>query len=239
MASPLKRQRDAQLKQLQKQQAPTQVVTATGDQPPSLHLLLNEMDNDLKRLKALTRQDDKIALKRDELIPKYRASVEEYLESEDLFKNPLFSHMVVWMFDIEELETAIAWCDIAIDKGFESPFKRDFATFCADQVLAWSEKMSAAGHDIEPYFTNVFEKIVLEWRLNEKVVAKYYKFAGLFLLRDKNGKPLASSVGDIEILEKAMSFLQEAGKNNPKVGVTTHIDKIGQRIRAIQDGTNI
>ena len=55
MASPLKRQRDAQLKQLQKQQAPTQVVTATGDQPPSLHLLLNELDNDLKRLKALTR----------------------------------------------------------------------------------------------------------------------------------------------------------------------------------------
>ena len=239
MASPLKRHRDAQLKQLQKQQAPTQIVTDTGDQPQSLHLLLNEMDNDLKRLKALTRQDDKIALKRDELIPKYRASVEEYLESEDLFKNPLFSHMVVWMFDIEELETAIAWCDIAIDKGFESPFKRDFATFCADQVLAWSEKMSAYGHSIEPYFSDVFEKVNKHWRINEKIVAKYFKFAGLFLLRDENGKPMASSVGDIETLEKSLALLQEAENQNPKVGVTTHIDKIGQRIRAIQDGTNI
>ena len=239
MASPLKRQRDAQLKQLQKQQAPTQVFTATGEQPQSLHLLLNELDNDLKRLKTLTRIDDKNALKRDELIPKYRESVEEYLESDDLFKNSLFSYMVIWMFDTQELETAIAWCDIAIENNFESPFKSDFSHICADQVLAWSETMSAEGHSIEPYFSEVFEKVKTEWRINEKLTAKYYKFAGLFLLRDENGKPMASSVGDVETLEKSLELLQEAEKQNPKVGVTTHIDKIGQRIRAIQDGTNI
>ena len=139
MASPIKKQREALLKKKQRGSAQSKVVV--GEQPQSLHLLLNEMDNDLKRLKKLTRTDDKALLKRDELIPKYRESVEAYLEGEDLLENPLFSHMVVWMFDVEALETAIKWCDIAIEKEFDTPFKRDFATFCADQVLAWSERI--------------------------------------------------------------------------------------------------
>ncbi len=237
MVSPLKKQRDALLKKQQVEQQPKAV--AFGEQPASMHLLLGEMDNDLKRLKALTRIDDKIALKRDELIPKYRQSVSDYLEGDDVFKNSLFPNMVIWMFDIEELDTAIAWCDIAIEKGFESPFKRGFPTFCADQVLAWSEKMSTAGHDIEPYFSQVFEKVKNDWRINEALTAKYFKFAGLFLLRDENGKPLASSVGDIKQLEESLALLQEAEKQNPKVGVTTHLDKIGQRIRALKDGVNL
>lgn len=237
MASPIKKQREALLKK--KQRVSGQSKAVVGEQPQSLHLLLNEMDNDLKRLKKLTRTDDKIVLKRDELIPKYRESVEAYLEGEDLLENPLFSHMVVWMFDVEALETAIKWCDIAIEKEFDTPFKRDFATFCADQVLAWSERMSAQGHDIEPYFSQVFNKVKNEWRITEKLTAKYFKFAGLFLLRDDNGKPLASSVGDVDTLETALALLQEAEKQYQKIGVTTHIDKIQQRIRAIQDGSNL
>ena len=237
MASPIKKQRNALLKK--KNNISTQSTAVFGKQPQSLHLLLNEMDNDLKRLKKLTRTDDKITLKRDELIPKYRPSVDAYLQGEDLFENPLFSHMVVWMFDVDALETAINWCDIAIEKEFDTPFKRDFATFCADQVLAWSERMSAQGHDIEPYFSQVFNKVKNEWRITEQLTAKYFKFAGLFLLRDENGKPLASSVGDIETLESALSLLQAAETQYQKVGVTTHIDKIQQRIRAIQDGINL
>jgi hypothetical protein len=236
MASPLKKQRDALLNKNRASDKPHAVL---GEQPTSLHLLLGEMDNDLKRLKTLTRTDDKIVLKRDELIPKYRESVEAFLKGDHLFENPLFVHMVVWMFDIESLETAIAWCDIAIEKGFNCPFKRDFATFCADQVLAWAERMSTAGHDIEPYFTQVFNKVKDDWRINEQLTAKYFKFYGLFLLRDEHGKPLASSVGDIKQLETSLGLLQEAEKQHSKIGVTTHIDKIKQRIRALEDGDNL
>lgn len=236
MASPLRKQRDALLKKQQGTQQPKAVL---GDQPQSLHLLLNEMDNDLKRLKALTRTDDKITLKRDELVPKYRPSVEEYLKGDELFDNPLFSYMIVWMFDIDELETAIKWCDTAIEKGFDTPFKRDFATFCADQVLKWAERMSATGHAIEPYFSDVFAKVRDKWRINEQLTAKYFKFAGLFLLRDEDGKPLASAVGDIGQLEDAQKLLTEAENQYSKIGVTTYLDKIAQRIRALKDGVNL
>lgn len=237
MASPLRKQRDALLKKSIKLSESTSVKT--GEQPDSLHLLLGEMDNDIKRLKELDRIDDRNDLKRDELIPKYRASVEEYLKNETPFKNSLFSNMVVWMFDIEELDTAIAWCDIAIEQGFESPFKRDFQHFCADSVLAWADKMIANGHSVEPYFSTVFNKVVNEWRINERLTSKYLKFAGLMLMRDETGKPLASQVGDIEVLKKALTYLQEAEHQYSKAGVGTHIEKVLQRIRALEDGTNL
>jgi hypothetical protein len=237
MVSPLRKQRDALLKKRINLSESKSVKT--GEQPDSLHLLLGEMDNDIKRLKELDRIDDRNDLKRDELIPKYRASVEEYLKSETPFKNSLFSNMVVWMFDIEELDTAIAWCDIAIVQGFESPFKRDFKHFCADMVLAWADKMTDEGHSVEPYFTTVFDKVKNDWRLNEKLTAKYYKFAGLLLINDENGKPLASQVGDINQLKAALALLEEADNQDSKAGVSTHIAKIEQRIRALEDGANL
>ena len=175
------------------------------------------------------------------LVPKYHPAIEEYLESDERFDNPLFAKMVIWLFDIEDLETAIDWCDKAIERGLDTPtrFKRDFATFCADEVLKWSEKMTAHGHAIEPFFSQVFTKVREEWRLNEQLTAKWYKFAGQLLLRDDDGKPLASSVGDIETLEKARALLVEAENQSAKAQVKTQIEKIDQRIRALKDGVNL
>jgi len=237
MASPIQKQR---LELLKKQhETSNQTVLVHGAEPKSLHLLLAELESDKKVLKGLNRIEDKVQHKRDELVPKYKPAIEEYLKSGEKFDNPLLADMVVWLFDIEELETAIDWCEQAIANELDLPFKRDFATFCADAVLAWSEKMSAQGHSIEPFFSNVFEKVRDEWRLNEKLTAKYYKFAGLFLLRDEDGKPKASSVGDVETLEKSLALLVEAENQDPKAGVSSQMDKINQRIRALKEGTNL
>lgn len=236
MASPIQKQR---LAALAKQNGQSPEAQASGAEPKSLHLLLAELENDKKVLKAFNRIEDKVEHKREVLVPKYKPAIQEYLESGERFDNPLLAMMVVWLFDIEDLETAIEWCDQAIDNELETPFKRDFATFCADAVLKWAEKMAAQGHAIEPFFSQVFTKVREEWRINEQLTAKWYKFAGQLLLRDENGKPLASSVGDIETLEKAKALLTEAENQNPKVGVSTQLDKIDQRIRALKDGTNL
>lgn len=237
MVSPLKRQRDAILKK----QSGQPEAQASGAEPKSLHLLLAELANDEQVLKGFNRIEDKVAHKRDVLVPKYRQAVEEYLASEERFDNPLFAIMVVWLFDIEDLETAIDWCEKAIESGLDTPsrFKRDFATFCADETLSWCERMAAQGHAIEPFFSQVFTKVREEWRINEQLTAKWYKFAGQLLLRDEDGNPLASSVGDIETLEKAKALLVEAENQNPKVGVKTLIEKIDQRIRALKNGVNL
>ncbi|WP_019615490.1 phage terminase small subunit [Psychromonas ossibalaenae] len=237
MVSVIRRQRHNKLKQ-QSEQGHHQPC---GAEPKSLHLLLTELANDEKVLKGFNRIDDKLRHKREVLVPKYRAAVEEYLASEARFDNPLFAIMVVWLFDIEDLDTAINWCGQAIERELDTPqrFKRDFATFCADEVLKWCERMSAQGHSIEPFFSQVFAMVREEWRINEQLTAKWYKFAGLHLLRDENGKAKASSVGDIETLEQAKALLIEAQNQSPKAQVNTHLDKIEQRMRALIDGTNL
>ncbi|MCP4878122.1 MAG: terminase, partial [Gammaproteobacteria bacterium] len=163
------------------------------------------------------------------------------LAGDEQFDNPLFTQMVIWLFDIEDLETAIKWCDIAIERGLDTPerFKRDFATFCADEVLAWSERMADKCQSVEPYFSLVFEKVTQVWRINEKPTAKWLKFAGLHLLRNEQGKPHAASVGDIDTLQTARTHLQNAHEQYSAIGVSTMIDNIDQRIRALESGDNL
>lgn len=234
MASPLAKQRQAILA---KQHRSTSSPRTTGDDKKSLHLLLLELDADLKTLKAFNRIEDKVQHKRDVLIPKFKPYVETYLASGEQYQNPLFSQLIIWLFDINDLDTAIDWCQQAIDREIDTPecMKRDFATFCADEVLAWAEKMAAQGHSVEPYFSQVFTKVRDEWRINEKVTAKWFKFAGLYLLRDESGSPRATAVGDIETLEKALALLQEANNQYSNVGVGSVIDKVLARIRAINE----
>lgn len=128
---------------------------------------------------------------------------------------------------------------IELDLPTPENFRRDWPTFCADEVLAWAEKESERGHSIEPYFSQVFEKVEKDWRLHEKVHAKWYKFAGLYLIRNEEGQPQATAIGNVETLEKALALLQHAHDKNSKVGVGTQIKKIESRIRAINEGKNL
>lgn len=197
---------------------------AVGELANSLHLQLLALEQDEQRLKALDRIADKVALKR-ELLPKYRPYVERYLESEKKHQNLLFATMVIWLFDIGEFEQALNWAGIAITQGQKMPkrMKRDFPHFVADTILEWAEQQAAEGQAVEPYFSRVFKHVAKEWRLNEKLTAKYFKFAGLLLLRDATGEPRASAVADPDVLEQADALLAKAHEWNP-VGaqVKTH-----------------
>ncbi|EOV0867782.1 phage terminase small subunit [Vibrio parahaemolyticus] len=234
MLSPLARQRQ---QANQRRVAATENVVAVASQ--SLHLMLAELENDERVLKGLTRIDEKVEHKRSVLIPKYKPYVEKYLAAGDNYRNPLLAKMVIWLFDIEDLETAIAWCDKAIERGLETGFKRDFAHFCADSTLAWAEKMSANGQSIEPYFSQVFEKVRTQWRLKEKPTAKWFKFAGIHLLRDSHGVPRPAAVGDVDILNKSLALLLEANNQYDKVGVGDKINRVKARLSALTTGKNL
>lgn len=239
MASPLQKQRNALLAKSGSQKVASEVSEATTD---SLHIKLIELEEDRQDMRRrFNARADRIAHKRDVLIPKYRALAERYLESGERYQNPVFTSLVLWLFDVEAMETALDWCFKAIERELPTPdyIKRDWPTFCADQVLEWAERESERGHSIEPYFSQVFEKVRHEWRLNEQVNAKWFKFAGLLLLRDDEGKPRATAVGDIETLEKAKALLVEANKQHDKIGVGTMISKIDQRISALETGKNL
>lgn len=205
--------------------------------PDSMHLQLNALERDVARVRRLANRTERRKLKQDDLLPRWMPTVEQYLESGVVHINPTFAWCIVWLFDVGDFDKALDWVDVAIEQHQETPdsFKGTFASFTADTILAWAENEFSLGHSVEPYFSRTFENVRYNWRLHEKVSAKWFKFAGLMLLRDKDGKPRASAVADIETLEKADSLLAEAHSFNPKVGVSTMRDRIAARIRSLTE----
>ncbi len=220
----------------------TVAIAATVPSPDSLHLRLIEFEQDKLKLKDFVQISEKVNYKRDVLIPKYKEVAEKYLAAGESYQNPIFTDLIIWLFDTKDLETAIDWLFKAIELNLPTPenFKRSsWAVVCSDFVLEWAEAQLPNGKSVEPYFSQVFEKIDKEWKLPEKLEAKWYKFAGYALLLNAYGKPQPSLVGDAERLEKAKKLLEIAHDKYAKVGVKTIIDKIDMRLSALAEGKNL
>ncbi|WP_153446906.1 phage terminase small subunit [Vibrio algicola] len=227
-----------------------QVSIATADQQTavpqasadSLHLKIVELDQDRAELRArFTRVADRVEHKRMVLIPKYAPLAEQFLASGKSYDNPVFSTVLVWLFDVGELEKAIDWCLKSIELDVPTPdyIKRGWPTFCADQVLEWAEANAKHGNSVEPYFSQVADKVTTTWKIHEQIVAKFYKFKGLQLLRNEDGDIAITSVGSVETLNKAKAILKQAEDVYAKAGVASNIKKIDARIRALETGKNL
>lgn len=229
MISPAQRhsQRLQMAAQLKKRQA---IETAE-----SLHMQIQLLNQDVAYLQALPTIADRVAYKRDELLPRWKPTVDAYLEGGNVYENPVFAWFIVWTFDAGDLEEALRLADIAIEQQQPTPdnIKSRFPVFVADTVMAWAESAAAAGESIEPYFSEVLEKVTQHWRLHEEITAKWYKFAGLMLLRDDSGQPRATAVEDVETLQAADALLTSAEGLYKRVGVTTMRSQIAARIRSL------
>lgn len=201
----------------------------------SLHMQIQILNQDVAYLRGLPTIADRVAHKRDELIPRWKPTVDAFLEGGSVYDNPVFSWYVVWLFDAGDLDEALRLADVAIEQQQPTPdnIRSTFPVFVADTVMAWAESTAAAGESIDPYFSQVFEKVASEWRLHEEITAKWFKFAGQYLLRDDNGQPRASAVEDVETLEKADALLAQAEKLHKRVGVSTLRANIAARLRGL------
>lgn len=208
---------------------------ALSASPESLHIQVRELMQDVERLRELPMTADRVEMKRNKLLPKWRPTVERYLAGSEHVTNMVFSYCVIWLFDIGEFDLGLDWADIAIEQHQPTPenVKRTFPAFVADTVLAWARQEAESGHSVEPYFSRTFDNVRNKWRLHEEITAKWFKFAGLLMLRDSNGKPLPSAIDDVAILQAADELLAQAHAFHPPVGVKTLREKIDQRIRAL------
>jgi hypothetical protein len=204
----------------------------------SLHILIKELETDLAYLSSMTVIADRVAHKRDVLLPRWVPTVEAYLESQQVYANPVLAWCVIWLFDVGDLDKALDWADIAINQQQATPdrLRSNFPTFVADTMLAWAEESAGRGESIEPYFSRTFDRVANTWRLHEQVTAKWFKFAGLELLRGDDGQKTAAGVDDIDTLQKADQLLAIAEKNYHKVGVTTARKTIAARLRKLTQG---
>lgn len=203
--------------------------------PVSFHLQRLELEKDVKQLRSLPRTEDRVEFKRDVLLPRWMPTVEAYIAGDARFANPALVYCVIWLFDTGEMGKALDWADVAIDERQATPenFKSTLPAFVADTVLEWATDNAEAGHSIEPYFSRTFENIREKWRLHEDINAKWFKFAGLHMLRDETGQPRATAVDNVETLEEADALLAQAQAFNKNAGVRTMRDKIRARINSL------
>ncbi|MGP9421525.1 phage terminase small subunit [Ewingella sp. AOP9-I1-14] len=208
---------------------------ALTSSPVSFHLQKLELESDVAHLRSLPRTEDRVKMKRDELLPRWLPTVEAYIAGDKRYANPALVYCVIWLLDTGEIEKALDWADIAIGEGQDMPdnFKSTMPAFIADTVLEWAMVEAASGHSIEPFFSRTFNNIRDKWRLHEDINAKWFKFAGLYLLRDHNGEPRATAVEDVDTLEKADELLAQAEKYNKNAGVKTMRAKIRARINGL------
>ncbi|END4285353.1 terminase [Escherichia coli] len=201
----------------------------------SMHMLIRALETDVEHVRSLPTIADRVEYKRDVLLPRWVPTVEAYLESGQVYANPVFAWCVIWLFDVGDLDKALDWADIAISQQQATPdrLRSNFPTFVADTLLEWTQETAGRGESVEPYFTRTFERVANTWRLHEQVTAKWFKFAGLELLRNDDGQKTAAGVDDIETLEKADQLLAIAEKHYSKIGVRTARQTIAARIRKL------
>lgn len=242
MTSPLQRRR-AQLDKARTQalragtQGAVQVPLSLAPQIQSdWSLVRGTLAEDKRKLKNMKQHADKQAFKA-RVMPHYRP----YLTRDDA-PNDFLAQMMVWLFDIDDLATAIPLAEQLIAKNANMPegFKSQIPDFVADMVLNWTLAQYKAGHSVEPYFSQVFKCVTQVWKPYEIVMVKYYKQAGLMML-GKHGVKV-THVPDPELLQKALFLFEKAdaiytqANLGTSSGVGTRIVQIKKRLAKLTEG---
>ena len=206
------------------------------DSRDSLHVVIPELERDIEYLRTFGNDmAERNKYKLEVVLPKWLPKAEQYLQEGKIYPNPIFVWCIVWLFDTGQLDQGLDWAEIAIEQNQDTPkgWGMKLPGFVARSVFDWVETTAANGHSIEPYFSRVFELIKTKWRIYESDKAAWYKFAGLYLLRDENGTPKATAVDSIDTLNQAKELLAQAQALYAKVGVNTMLQNIDQRINAL------
>jgi hypothetical protein len=177
------------------------------------------------------------------LLPKWLPITTDYLakldannQKDKVDDHPIFAYCIVWLFDVGDLGRALelAFRAIELAQPMAGSIRRQWAGFISDTVFDWAELQAEHGSSIEPYFSQVFKRVVNDWKLPEPLTAKFYKFAGLALLRSTNGDIKPTQVGDIDRLQQADALLEKAASLHKHAQVKTVRNKIEMRIRALE-----
>ncbi|MBP4002453.1 phage terminase small subunit [Pseudomonas koreensis] len=187
-----------------------------------LALMTNALAEDCARLSDLNSLADRRRLKREELLPKYLDYVQRYRDSGLNHPNPVLMQVLVWLFDTEQFEQALELADFAVQQGQVMPerFKRDVQTFVADTMADWADEEYKAGRSPEPYLSQLLPRVETEWKLFEKIPARYHKLLGLIAF-DQAKWP------------EAIAHFERAVALYPGIQVKTKLDDANKALRRL------
>ncbi|VVN92998.1 phage terminase small subunit [Pseudomonas fluorescens] len=178
-----------------------------------LKLMEDALAQDLERISAIDSRELRQQLKRDELLPKYLDYVQRYRDSGLNFPNSVVMQVLVWLFDTAQFEAGLELADFAMTQGQEMPerFKRNVQTFVADEVIDWAEAEYKAKRSPEPYLSDLLPLVDGEWKLFERIPARYHKQLGILALDQRD-------------FAKAITHFERAEALYEGIGVGTRLE---------------
>lgn len=135
---------------------------APGEGHAMFHQLKAALEVDLQRIKAEGNLEAKAALKRD-LLPNYMPFITEYMDQGDDYPSTLAVQMLIWLFDLGEIEQALQLGKylLATPKQDMPPaFNRDIPTFISDSIYDWANAELKAERSASPYLDDWVEYIL-------------------------------------------------------------------------------
>ena len=190
-----------------------------------LQLMMDALNVDLERISSIDNHELRRQLKRDELLPKYLAYVQRYRDSELNFPNPVMMQVLVWLFDTAQFGAGLELANFAMSQGQELPerFKRNVQTFVADEVIDWAESEYKAKRSPEPYLSDLLPLVDDEWKLFERIPARYHKQIGILALDQRD-------------FAKAITHFERAEALYEGIGVGTRLDGARKALAKEQAG---
>lgn len=140
-----------------------------------LNQLQAAMETDLGRLANIPDIEDKAKLKVD-LIKNYLPFVKDYIEKGHNYPNSIAVQVMVWLFDIGDIENALS-LGLALNRMpkqiMPERFRRDLPTYIADEVYEWANAQFKAEQSASPYLDQFVAVTVNEkWDLHPLVLSK-------------------------------------------------------------------
>lgn len=199
---------------------------AAGDQHDLMLAALWEARRRLKDIKSIAR---KVEAKR-ELLPQFDDYVEGVLESDSGEQDEVVMTVMLWCFDIGDLNGALVIGAYALRHGLQTPdrYQRDTASVIAEQSaeealkqLGESGEDEAAAEAADAILSVLLqaEEITAEADMHDQIRAKLHKALG-YALRAQ-GDDLAGALG----------HLQRALELNAKIGVKKDVERLERAIK--------
>ncbi|MBX8542471.1 terminase [Pseudomonas cichorii] len=160
-----------------------------------LKLMEDALAVDLERISGINSHEQRQLLKRNELLPKYMDYVQRYRASGLNFQNSVLAYVLIWLFDTEQFEEGLELASFAMSQDQQLParFNRDIPTFVADELIEWAEAEYKAGRSPEPYVSNMLPLVDGQWKLFERIPARYHKLLGMVAIdREEWANAIAS-----------------------------------------------
>ncbi len=179
-------------------------MASGADQSASMDINLFEqlqaaMQTDVARIKGVNKLSDKQEIKRH-LLPNYLPFVENYVTEEHDYPCDIAVQVMVWLFDIDDIEKALAIGTYLVRTGTNQlpiKFSRDLPTFIIDETYEWAKIQLQAEQTASPYLDDLISTIEQDewdksWKLHPLLISKAYAMLAKHKEREEDFKACVS-----------------------------------------------